>query len=164
MALVEPIDPTDINMVLDAGLRDRIVWQMNADEWELRLDEAAYAVAAIMNRPYYEDDLTPEERATAEAVYRAHPYAITAGSAMPAINVEQATVDTHLSATLYRDGLLQISTVGDFVLAETKLDDPTPNTDSAHKALQRMLGEVAMTISLQIEGRDFDLTKGPLLG
>ena len=76
MAVVSTIDPTDINLTLASRFGPDMAWQMDASEWERRLDAAAYAVAAILNKPYYEADLTPEARAAAEQAYRAQPYAI----------------------------------------------------------------------------------------
>jgi hypothetical protein len=76
MAVVETIDPTDINLALGQAFGPAMAWQMDSIEWESRLDEAAYAVAAILNRPYYEADLPHDERAAAERRYREQPYAI----------------------------------------------------------------------------------------
>ena len=77
MALVETVDPTDINLALANAFGDRLGWQIDRGELESRLDEAAYAVANILNRPYYEDDLTDAERAEAAALYEAQPYTTT---------------------------------------------------------------------------------------
>lgn len=70
MALVQTIDPTDINIALENAFGERLRWQLDRAEYDARLDEAAYAAAAVLNRPYYEDDLTPEERTAAEQAYR----------------------------------------------------------------------------------------------
>lgn len=76
MALTETIDPTDINFALQHGVGAALQWQLPAVELEIRLDAAAYAAAAILNAPYYEDDLSAEERRTAEQAYAQSPYAI----------------------------------------------------------------------------------------
>lgn len=79
MAVVETVDPTDVNLALACAFGPALAWQMDSSEWESRLDEAAYAAAAILNRPYYEADLSPEERSAAEKKYREQPYAIEEG-------------------------------------------------------------------------------------
>ena len=76
MALTEPVDPTDINLTLQNGIGPQLEWQLDAYELERRLDAAAYAAAAILNAPYYESDLTAEQRATAEQAYAQSQYAI----------------------------------------------------------------------------------------
>ncbi|MCH2221384.1 MAG: hypothetical protein MK097_13840, partial [Dechloromonas sp.] len=50
--------------------------QIPEAELEHRLDAAAYAAAAILNAPFFENDLTPTERAAAEDVYARSPYAV----------------------------------------------------------------------------------------
>ncbi|MFL0286885.1 hypothetical protein ACJH6J_23960 [Mycobacterium sp. SMC-18] len=76
MALTEPVDPSDINLVLQNGIGPQLEWQLDASELERRLDAAAYAAAAILNTPFYEDDLSAAERASAEQAYAQAPYAI----------------------------------------------------------------------------------------
>lgn len=76
MALTETVDPTDINLALENGIGAALQWQLPEVELQIRLDAAAYAAAAILNAPYYESDLTAEERATAERAYLQSPYAI----------------------------------------------------------------------------------------
>lgn len=76
MALTETVDPTDINFALENGVRATLQWQIPEIELQQRLDAAAYAAAAILNAPYYESDLTAEERAAAERAYLQSPYAI----------------------------------------------------------------------------------------
>ncbi|NTY62622.1 hypothetical protein FEG63_24095 [Mycolicibacterium sphagni] len=76
MALINTIDPTDINLALQNGIGAQLQWQLPHAELEQRLDAAAYAAAAILNAPYYESDLTTEQRATAEQAYAQSPYAI----------------------------------------------------------------------------------------
>lgn len=69
MALIETIDPTDVNLALQNGIGAQLQWQIPQAELEHRLDAAAYAAAAILNAPFFEDDLTPTERAAAEDAY-----------------------------------------------------------------------------------------------
>lgn len=66
MALVDTVDPTDINLALQHGIGAQLQWQLPAAELERRLDSAAYAAAAILNAPFFETDLTPRERSAAE--------------------------------------------------------------------------------------------------
>lgn len=75
---------------------------------------------------------------------------------MPIAVTVTTAAHEHLSVELYADGLLQI-TISDEVIAETRLDHPTPDTESARKALRRMFRAVADLVPLQVEGRDFDL-------
>jgi len=76
MALTETVDPTDINLALEHGIGAALQGQLPEAEFQNRLDAAAYAAAAILNAPYYESDLTAEERAAAERAYLQSPYAI----------------------------------------------------------------------------------------
>ncbi|MBX9918579.1 MAG: hypothetical protein K2Y33_01925 [Mycolicibacterium frederiksbergense] len=76
MALIETIDPTDINLALQNGIGAQLQWQIPAAELECRLDAAAYAAAAILNAPYFENDLTASQRSAAERAYADSPYAI----------------------------------------------------------------------------------------
>ncbi len=76
MALIETVDPTDINLALENGVGAALQWQLPEDEFQNRLDDAAYAAAAILNAPYYESDLTAEQRAAAERAYLQSPFAI----------------------------------------------------------------------------------------
>lgn len=77
MALIRPVDPTDINLTLQNGIGPQLEWQLDAYELERRIDAAAYAAAAILNAPFYEADLDAAERAAAEEAYAQAPYAIS---------------------------------------------------------------------------------------
>lgn len=62
-------DRVEIHDLLDGELAPKMRWQMDSSEWDSRLAEATRVVVNIMNRPYYEDDLTPKERQAAEVGY-----------------------------------------------------------------------------------------------
>lgn len=73
MALIDTVDPTDVNIALQDGIGAQLQSQVPAAELENRLDAAAYAAAAILNAPLCEDDLNGEERASAEHAYAHSP-------------------------------------------------------------------------------------------
>lgn len=72
MAFVEPIDVEEIADVLAGAFSERIAWQVDQSELDNRLDDAAHAAARILNRPYFEADLTDEEREAAQAQLASH--------------------------------------------------------------------------------------------
>lgn len=76
MALTETIDPADINLALENGIGAALQWQLPENELQNRLDAAAYAAAAILNAPYYDSDLTAEERVAAERAYLQSQYPV----------------------------------------------------------------------------------------
>lgn len=78
MALVEPVDPSHINLALQNGVGPQLQWQIPELELERRLDAAAHAAASILNAPFFESDLTAQERTAAERAYARSPYAIRA--------------------------------------------------------------------------------------
>ena len=69
MAFVEPIGFTEINEALEQAFGERLRWQMSEAEYDDRIDSAAHAAAQFLNRPYFEDDLSPEEQAQAALAY-----------------------------------------------------------------------------------------------
>ena len=75
------------------------------------------------------------------------------------VKIHNANLTDHIQADLYYDGTLEISS-GDDLIATVQLDDPTPNSGSARKAMKYALGKVGeaafLAGNLQIEGRDFE--------
>lgn len=59
MALIETIDPPISTLRCKNGIGAQLQWQIPEAELEHRLDAAAYAAAAILNAPFFENDLTP---------------------------------------------------------------------------------------------------------
>lgn len=62
MALIETIDPPISTLRCKNGIGAQLQWQIPEAELEHRLDAAAYAAAAILNAPFFENDLDRARR------------------------------------------------------------------------------------------------------